>query len=507
MKNKILNISGFPAIFAMLLLGMLMLQACKKDTAGGPPKITSIRNYAPAPEDTLLTSISTGQWVVIHGENLREAVEILFAGVPAQFNYGMFSGEMAVVQIPASIPFNTVPDELLNTIKYTTTSGSTVFSFNYNYPMPVITGLGNETFFPGDSVYIYGSGFFLVQSVKFAGATITEYGVDSLGGFIRFVCPPLAQVPGGTITVVAKGGTATTTQIYSVGKPSIYAISNENPNVGDSVYIHGAAFKDVQSVSFGGNDVSVANYRTADDFSYIAFKCPALNNAGVVRVETLYGVATTLFNVNDKLTGMIGNMEWGDQFGYQWWGGANLSVDDASRNGGWIYTDPLFAVNTSMFMSLISGPLSSGDGNNGSTSIRLGSAQWVPAANLTETPDNWAVKFEMNVPKPWNGATLCIQSEFTENIMYRYEPWSTPSGAVDFKTNGWVTVTIPLSAFRLKSTTLGDGRGTPVTTLSSLVGNSGKTGMFLYMKNFSGATNPTGYHAAFDNIRVVRIKQ
>lgn len=505
MKNRFSNTFGISSFFAIILLVMSVLPACKKDKVNGPPEITSIRNYAPAPDDTLVTGINPGQWVVIQGQNLAEATEILFNGTPAQFSHGLFANDKAVVQIPASIPFNSVPAELQNTVRFTTTTGSTLFSFNFNFPRPVITGLGNETFFPGDSVYIYGSGFFLVQSVSFAGASITGYETDPYGTFIRFICPPLAQVPGGPITVVAKGGTATTTITYSVGKPSIYSISNENPNVDDSVFIYGAAFKDIQSVNFGGNIIST--YRTDPDFSYIAFKCPALTSAGLVSVVTLYGTASTTFRVNDKTTGIIGNMEWGDQFGWQWFGGASLTVDDPSRNGGWIYSDPLFKVNTTMFISLINNtPLNSGDGNDGSTSIRLGEARWIPAANLSDPPENWAIKFEMIIPKPWNGASLCIQGGVSANIMYRYEPWSTPAGPVDFKTNGWTTVTIPLSNFRVNSATLGDGRGNPITTLASLVGNSGVTNMNLYMKNYNAATNPTGYYAAFDNIRVVKIK-
>ncbi|MBV4358735.1 glycan-binding surface protein [Pinibacter aurantiacus] len=495
------NIKWFSSFFA-ILLAVLILSACKKDKVGGTPQITSIRNYSAAPGDTLVTSITAGQWIVIHGSNLKDAVEILFDGVPAQFNYGLFSNDMAVVQIPATIPFNTVPAELLNTVRYTTVTGSTLFSFNYSYPMPVITGIGNETFFPGDSVYIQGSGFFLVQSVNFAGGVIKNFAVDSLGTFIRFICPPLAEVPGGPIKVVAQAGTAITSKIYTVGKPSIISISNENPSAGDSVYIYGAAFKDVQTVNFGG--VTIATYNTSPDFSYIAFKCPPLNSSGVVTVTTSYGSASTTFKVNDVLTGMIGNMEWGDLFGWQWWGGASLQSGDP--NSGWPPYDPLFAGNPSMFMSLINSPLNSGDGNNGSTAIRLGDAQWMPAGNISDAPENWAVKFEMNVPKAWNGASLCIQGGVSNNIMYRYEPWSTATGAEDFKTKGWVTVTIPLSSFRTNSATLGDGRGNAITTLTSLVGNSGKTGMNLYMHNYSAATNPTGYYAAFDNIRVVKIK-
>lgn len=492
---------------AIALLLVIIMPACKKETAGTEPTITSIRNYEAAPNDTVVTSITPGQWVVIHGQNLKNAVRILFDGVEASFNYGVFDNNMAVVQIPSVIPFNSVPEELLNTVTYVTTTGTTTFHFNYNYPTPVITGINSETFFPGDSVYILGSSFFLVQSVTFAGANITKYNVDSMGTRIGFVCPPLNDVPGGVITVVAKGGTATTTKTYSVGKPSIINISNENPNTGDSVYIFGAAFKDIQTIVFAGTTIS--SYNVSPDYTTIAFECPTLSASGIVSITTIYGTASTIFKVNDVSTGMIGNFEWGDAFGYAWWGGA--SIVSGNPSSGWPPYDPLLAGNNSMFMLLNGGSMNSGDGSSTSTAIRLqkndGSApQCIPAANLTDLPENWAVKFEMKVPKPWNGASFCITTGVS-GYMFRFEPWNMPSGPVDFQTEGhWITVTIPFSHFRANSATLGDGRGAVLSDLTKLFGPTGASHMNLYMHNYGAGPTETGYYAGFDNIRVVKIK-
>ncbi|MFL5748065.1 MAG: glycan-binding surface protein [Niastella sp.] len=486
---------------AIALLVVIILPACKKEKASAEPTITSIRNYAAAPNDTVVTSITPGQWVVIHGQNLKNALHIRFDGVEASFNYGDFANDMAVVQIPSVIPFNGVPADLLNTVTYVTTTGTTTYQFNFNYPAPVITGLSNETFFPGDSLYIAGSSFFLVQSVQFAGATITKYNVDSMGTRIGFVCPPKDQVPGGIITVVAKGGTASTTKTYAVGKPSILLISNENPNAGDSVYIVGAAFKDIQSLVFAG--ATISTYNVSPDYTTIGFVCPTLSASGIVTITTLYGTASTIFNVNDINTGIVGNFEWGNSFGWQWWGGASLESGDP--NSGWPPYDPLLAGNRSMYMLLNGTPMNSGDGNNSSTAIRLNAAQWVPASNIGDAPENWALKFELNVAKPWSGGSLCITTDIN-GYMFRWEPWSSPSGPVDFQTNRWLTVTIPLSAFRANSATAGDGKGAVLTDLTKLIGTSGNTGMYLYMHNYGNGPTEKGYYAGFDNMRVVKIK-
>jgi hypothetical protein len=476
---------------AIALLVVVIMPACKKEKAGAEPSITSIRNYAAAPNDTIVTSITPGQWVVIHGQNLKNALHIRFDGVEASFNYGDFANDMAVVQIPAVIPFNSVPADLLNTVTYVTTTGTTTYQFDFKYPAPVITGVGNETFFPGDSVYILGSSFFLVQNVQFAGANITKYSVDSMGTRIGFVCPPLNQVPGGVITVVAKGGTATTTKTYAVGKPSILYISNENPNAGDSVYIVGAAFKDIQNFVFAG--ATIGSYTISPDHTTIGFVCPTLAASGIVTITTLYGTVSTTFNVNDVTAGIIGNFEWGNYFGYAWWGGASLDSGN-----------PLLPGNSSQYMRLSGSSMNSGDGASWSTAIRLNAAQWVPTSSLSDKPENWAIKFEMSVPQPWNGATLVIASDITDYV-YRFEPWSTPSGAVSISTNGWVTVTIPLSSFRA-NVSAGDGRGAALSDLTKLVGTTGNSGMYLYMHNYGAAPTETGYFAGFDNVRVVKIK-
>src|SRR5689334_11300288 len=126
---------------AIALLVVIILPACKKEKTSAEPSITSIRNYAAAPNDTVVTSITPGQWVVIHGQNLKNALHIRFDGVEASFNYGVFDNEMAVVQIPSVIPFNAVPKDLLNTVTYVTTSGTTTYHFDFNYPAPAIAGV------------------------------------------------------------------------------------------------------------------------------------------------------------------------------------------------------------------------------------------------------------------------------------------------------------------------------------------------------------------------------
>jgi len=132
---------------------------------------------------------------------------------------------------------------------------------------------------------------------------------------------------------------------------------------------------------------------------------------------------------------------------------------------------------------------------------------WMPVANLTDTVSHWALQFEISVAHPWNGGTLYIKTDFAgENYVARYEPWKVPgtNKTLAFKTNGWQTVTIPLSEFRKKGTELGDGESVP--SLNLLIGPTGANSYNMTLKNFSPSKTATGFYAAIDNIRVQKIK-
>jgi hypothetical protein len=130
----------------------------------------------------------------------------------------------------------------------------------------------------------------------------------------------------------------------------------------------------------------------------------------------------------------------------------------------------------------------------------------MPAANLADPVGNWALKFETNIPNAWNGGSLRIQTGFTGAYIALYEPWKISSTTTSpYSTKGWRTVTIPLSKFQKTDATLGEGRGAPVTTLSSLLGPD-KTGCNVRIKNYAASTTSTGFYGGFDNFRVVKIK-
>jgi len=508
MNNKLYGIS-FQIL--LLLIAVALIPACKKTTSGNIPSITSIRNYAAAPNDTLVTGITPGQWVVIQGQNLKNAVQILVDGVPAQFNYALFAEDKAVLQIPSVIPFNDVPAEELNTLKYYTTEGSTTYSFGVNAPPATITGNSmSSSNKVGDSVHIYGTNLYLIKSLTIAGVPISPLSTVSDGSSIGFTLPVISKsMPWHGVIVAASG-----TYNFEISiVPLIASVSNANPSEGDSVYVYGSNLSGVTSFTFAGT--AITNFVEAADGSSVGFKAPSLSQTGPVQIVTTYGKASTAFNMNSKISnnGMLANMEWGNYFGWQWWGGAGLTVNSVANSGGWITVksdlDGVLGTNNSMFVSYDKGVMPGGAGSafDGAYNFPIGANQWVPTANLSDPVANWAIQFEISVAHPWEGSTLCFVGGFAGNYIARYEPWQiSASSTTAFTTKGWVTVTIPLTSFRASDPTLGDGMGASVASLTSLLGSTGNTSLSIYLHNFKTSATATGFYAALDNVRVVKIK-
>lgn len=392
-------------IFFALAAGFALMQsACKKEATERAPVITNVRNYAASPADTLVNSITTGQWIVIVGHNLKNAVQISFNGVPAAINSTMFSDTSATVLVPAVIPFPSIPADILNTISYITREGSTTFAFGIVAPPPSITSITNENANEGDSVYINGFNLFFITQMTFAGTPITKYA-------------------------------------------------------------------------------------TAPDGTSVGFVLPALSQSGPVEVTTKSGTSSTPFNVNDVTTGVLCNFDNINTFS---WG---TGTDNSSTN---------FPSNRGNYAVLKNDILSAGDGAwwGWQRSINTNAVQWVPVDSLSLSIDQYALKFEINVPEAWTGTSIYVIKDYSFDYMARYEPWQGTNGIVSpFTTKGWHTVTIPLSLFRTN-----DGKGSAPASLTTLLGSSGNGAINIQTKNFAATPSASGLQAAIDNIRVVKIK-
>lgn len=486
--NKILNSRLY---FLPLLIALVaLLSACKKNVENNSPVITDIRNYAADPNDTVYHSlVADNQWVVITGRNLQNAIQINFNGVPASFNNTLFASGSAVVQIPP-IMFSAIDTNKLYTVEYTTTSGSTTFSFKLGPGAPTIAAISNVFANPGDSVFLYGANLILVESFSYGGTIITSFKSNTDGTSLGFLMPTLASTD--EVLLTTKGGSVV---FRIIATPTITGVSNENAPTGDSVFIYGAYLKNIQAITFAGT--SITSFVYSADGNSVGFVIPTLSQGGPVSVTTQFGTATTVYNVNDVSTGILADFEWGNHFGWQWWGGA----------AGPAWQNPSFPGNNTQYMPLNVAPLGPGTGDAASTALRLSRGQVIPTGSMSEPVDNWAIKFELSIPKPWNGGTLAIQTNYTSSYTVRLEPWQKAANTSEaFTTKGWRTVTVPFSEFRATDPTLGVGKGASLKKFVDLLGPSGNAELLFFIHNYGTSTAVTSFSGAFDNIRVVKIK-
>jgi hypothetical protein len=506
MKNILNKCIAFLLTYSMTVIFTMLISCSNDDDVNAPPVITEIRNYAASPYDTLVDKIVPGQWIVIHGKNLKDAQQIRFNGGIAGFQNGLFSDNTAVVQVPWSVPLHNVDPALLHTINYSTKGGTTTFNFNVIGAPATITGNSmTSATMVGDSLFIYGTNLYLVEKLTIAGVDVSSFATVSDGSSIGFVLPAIDAPMPWEGTVVAASG------IYEFDVlivPEIFAVSNANPLQGDSIFIYGKNLNGVSSFSFGG--ATITEFTEDPDGFYVGFIAPDKGSysRGPVTIVSDYGTAATAYDINTQdhfWLGLLANFEWGNYFGYSWSGDISLAFGPVAdfngsrgtNNSMYIYFDtPILAPGESKFAQL---------GNANDTDINKANA-WMPVDSLENPVGSWGLQFEISVAKPWKGGTLYFKTEFAgETYVARFEPWKiSASKTVAIETNGWQTVTIPLSQFKSKNVQLGDGDS--VSSLNKLIGSTGVSRYDITLKNFASSSTATGLYAAIDNIRVVKIK-
>jgi hypothetical protein len=518
MKQSIMKNIVYNRLYILQLLCMVVILAfitgCKDDDEMRVAVINEVRNYAPTPADTLITSINDGQWVVLHGKNMTSVSQVYFGSIPATINPAFATDDMLVVQVP-TIPFLSVPRDKLNVITVVSKGGTSTYEIIVT-GTPIIVNVRNtdgaiiDRVFPEQQINIVG--------INLSNATNIEFqGIDAdMGTVVYTDSSTIVQVPanlsGGdaslvnTISYTTRIGTGNFS-IRIVGPPIITSVSHEIPKEGEEVYLIGYNFVSVQSITFAG--ATISSFEETESGDSVKFVAPNLTTAGPVTITTGGGTFTTAFKANDIAfinaggVGILGNLEWSDYFGWQWWGGSVELWNSDPMTTGWPPHNADYGVGTGQYITYKSVALKAGEGSDGN-SIRLGEFQWVPLENLNDPGDKWAFKFEIYVKKNWNGGTLCIRTDKADYLAL-YEPWKiSAKESIDFTTEGWQTVTIPLSSFRLKSATLGDGKGDPIAKVSDLLNiATGKSYLTLYLHNYSTKTT-TNIEAAFDNFRVVK---
>lgn len=190
----------------MLLLPFLALTACHKEN-NTAPRISGVRADLATPNDSTLSLVNPGQYVILDGAGLMSSEQVLFDGVPATYNAALTADQHLVIQVP-----NITPEALsgpkANTIEIISSKGTATFQFPVDPPAPVVTSISDEFAHPGDVITINGQFLFLIQSVTFPGGIAATNYTTTDAGTTLTVTVPAGATTGGGILITSKGGTS-----------------------------------------------------------------------------------------------------------------------------------------------------------------------------------------------------------------------------------------------------------------------------------------------------------
>lgn len=288
--------------------------------------------------------------------------------------------------------------------------------------------------------------------------------------------------------VNSKGDTVSYPFKVDVPSPLISSMYCEYVDDGDTAIIQGNYFlgdkKTPLSVAFYGNQTAkIIEY----DVNQIKVIVPNGSKAGEITVTSMYGTSRSGFQFRDK-TGLITdfhNESWGNPWGkgkYSDEKGCDgkYALFKSTKASAWNWDETLMAM------------------------------YWAPSANgnvpvATGDYTKLALKFEANVLS-WTDLTMCIWFETYQdgiNIdgtspQYHWKPYLVDGKQTTYKTNGWKTITIPLTQFNTNKAE---------STTDLKIGDISKyTNIDFFM--FNSLFDPNGaypIHICIDNPRIVKL--
>ncbi|MDR0792061.1 MAG: glycan-binding surface protein [Chitinophagaceae bacterium] len=392
---------------------------------------------------------------------------------------------------------------------------------------PVITSIAtvdplnrDSTFtqaLPGTLIHIAGSGFDGILHIYINNMDVTFN--SALGSNTSLIVTIPLNVPSpaldptlpNQIKVVTTHGEATYNFTIIAPPPIIANVYNENAPAGSTLIIAGMNFYDISDVVFPGG-ISGTNIVTSDSGRLLTVTVPS----GITTADTLHitgkygtGASPTLFNTAGAPSmGFLADFNNGSPyFGWAYWNGTQTNQGFPGNTGQFIQMNPV--------KELPIGPGNYVWYNNNGRGVMVNAGQWI-ASSAQDNVNNYAVKFELSVDPntPWTLGELYIvtavpKSEYTA----RYAPWETaPNGK--FFTNGWMTVTIPLTSFIQGNYSYVPNPKPPAqapkppSTIADLTTSSYNQAIAIVLMNEGAVGDPaiTAFNVAVDNVRIVKIK-
>jgi len=240
--------------------------------------------------------------------------------------------------------------------------------------------------------------------------------------------------------------------------PEISSISNTLPLAGESITVYGSGLVEVNKVVFPG-DIEVTDGIVSDEdgeFFTVTVPDGVSDEGGSLFIECSNGGAYSPAYFNFK-NGIILDFDGMGSQGY--WGSAASMIRPEDLASGSIGTGnvsqgtyvPHRPTRISSFPAAKTRNSEVWTAGNGVDDWRGQLTPYIPA---TTPLDEVAFQFDIYVPEEWSGSgylKVCLVNGFNggewSGLCYNYVPWIVDEEVEPYKTEGWTTVTIPLTAF------------------------------------------------------------
>lgn len=496
-------------LFIIIIAGLVQL-ACKKNSAG-TPVVKDVRVVPPAEADSFFTQALPGTMIVIQGSGFSGLQAVYFNDTSAYFNPVYATNTNIIITIPSTAQTAATIPSVPNVIKIVTSHGTVTYPFTLYLKAPTISSIALDN--TGTILYINGTNLVGIQKITFPignSDTATSWKVNTTYTQIT------AGIPTGaghsdSVRVYCTFGEAS----FAYPPPVVIdSVSDENAVAGTTLNIFGTNFAGISAVTFPGGIVGT-NLKTIS-VSQLSVTVPAgITEGDSLRVTGGAGTVASPFVFDNWLSPSMGFLANFDGTTSQWSPPSNNPYFGWDQGEQWdgtyeVAPSQSFANATGNYVQ-INPQNSYGAGSNTWYTDNLGvmtdSLKAWDANPATDPIGNYALKFEAYVNN-WTAGSIWIStSDPSTNWAYMaaWAPWKTANGNT-YSTNGWVTVTIPLTSFLTCTYNAYTPTGTPASTIQQLRSYGEGEIMFMYSNDGTKAIPGGTFVLGIDNVRIVPIK-
>lgn len=366
----------------------------------------------------------TGGLITVKGQDLDLVTSATFGGNKT----GTIQAERTATEIQVRVPV----DATESAVNFGTAANKSVTSSaDLQLVKPTISAIAPSDIQVSKELTITGEDLDIVAKVKFSGGKEVE--VKNPGATQIKVIVPVGTTSGAITLVANNGDEVTSTQQLNI-LASTSSVITKMPTTGkpgQKIRIEGENLDEITEVIFPGEVAATMFGAKSNSIIEVVIPIKVKNGIGKIKFITTKGETVESPEINIQgidpvadLSLVFFNFDGLDR----WWGdaGANESDPNLSVDGS-----KYFRVNQSC---------------NGWTGFfwRNGANNF-PGSVIGTQINNYVLKFDVNVLAPITGGEFAWRLKGSEgDFWYRWKPWEATGS---YKTDGWITVSVPLTAF------------------------------------------------------------